>query len=53
MLLQSDIFSLGVILIELLLPFKTDMERIRTIEAARRCQFPENLPLTHQKLLQQ
>lgn len=38
---KSDVYSLGVILIELLLPFSTDMERIQTIKKVRS---GENLP---------
>lgn len=41
---QSDVYSLGIILLELLIPFNTDMERLKTIEAARKGIFPQNLP---------
>lgn len=43
-ILQSDIFSLGIILLELLIPFNTDMERLKIIEAARKGIFPSNIP---------
>uniref|UniRef100_A0A182QR26 non-specific serine/threonine protein kinase n=1 Tax=Anopheles farauti TaxID=69004 RepID=A0A182QR26_9DIPT len=37
---KSDIYSLGIILLELLVPFSTDMERAETIKQVRRGQFP-------------
>ncbi|PVD30201.1 hypothetical protein C0Q70_09463 [Pomacea canaliculata] len=36
-----DVFSLGVILLELLMPFSTGMERITTLQNARKGKFPE------------
>jgi len=33
--IQSDIYSLGIVLLELLNPFDTDMERYKTIETLR------------------
>lgn len=38
--LKIDIFSLGLILLELLIPFSTQMERIRTLQDAKRQVFP-------------
>jgi len=32
---QSDIYSLGIVLMELLRPFKTEMERYKSIDALR------------------
>lgn len=49
--LQSDVYSLGIILLELLIPFNTDMERLKTIEAARKGTFPQNLPPKFLELL--
>lgn len=49
--MQSDLYSLGIILIELLIPFKTDMERVKTIENARKGIFPPELPKRYVKLL--
>ncbi|XP_050080287.1 eukaryotic translation initiation factor 2-alpha kinase 1-like [Anopheles maculipalpis] len=40
---KSDIYSLGIILLELLVPFSTDMERAETIKQVRRGQFPSDL----------
>uniref|UniRef100_A0A182WG09 non-specific serine/threonine protein kinase n=1 Tax=Anopheles minimus TaxID=112268 RepID=A0A182WG09_9DIPT len=40
---QSDIYSLGIILLELLVPLTTDMERAATIQQVRRGQFPPDL----------
>ncbi|GAB0086074.1 eukaryotic translation initiation factor 2-alpha kinase 1 [Sergentomyia squamirostris] len=41
---KSDIYSLGIILLELLIPFFTHMERVRVIDAAKCGQMPQNLP---------
>ncbi|XP_008060808.1 eukaryotic translation initiation factor 2-alpha kinase 3 [Carlito syrichta] len=43
---KVDIFSLGLILFELLYPFSTQMERVRTLSDVRNLQFP---PLFTQK----
>uniref|UniRef100_A0A182T6Q3 Protein kinase domain-containing protein n=1 Tax=Anopheles maculatus TaxID=74869 RepID=A0A182T6Q3_9DIPT len=40
---KSDIYSLGIILLELLVPFSTDMERAETIKQVRRGEFPTDL----------
>lgn len=49
--LQSDLFSLGIILLELLIPFKTNMERAKTIQNAREGILPDDLPKRYFKLL--
>ncbi|XP_061599130.1 eukaryotic translation initiation factor 2-alpha kinase 3 [Cololabis saira] len=38
---KVDIYSLGLILFELLFPFSTQMERVRTLTEVRALQFPE------------
>uniref|UniRef100_A0A1A8EKP9 Eukaryotic translation initiation factor 2-alpha kinase 3 n=1 Tax=Nothobranchius korthausae TaxID=1143690 RepID=A0A1A8EKP9_9TELE len=38
---KVDIYSLGLILFELLYPFRTQMERVRTLMEVRGLQFPE------------
>ncbi|XP_049292116.1 eukaryotic translation initiation factor 2-alpha kinase 1-like [Anopheles funestus] len=40
---KSDVYSLGIILLELLVPFSTDMERAETIKQVRRGEFPPGL----------
>ncbi|KAI9564513.1 hypothetical protein GHT06_008252 [Daphnia sinensis] len=41
---KSDIYSLGIVLLELLNPFETDMERYKTIENLRaRCEISEEV----------
>ncbi|XP_059622716.1 eukaryotic translation initiation factor 2-alpha kinase 3-like [Phlebotomus argentipes] len=40
---KSDIYSLGVILLELLIPFRTDMERARVMDDAKNGQLPSSL----------
>lgn len=49
---KSDIYSLGVVLIELLIKFGTDMERVRTIENARKGILPTILNKRSSKLIQ-
>uniref|UniRef100_A0A1B6DK79 non-specific serine/threonine protein kinase n=1 Tax=Clastoptera arizonana TaxID=38151 RepID=A0A1B6DK79_9HEMI len=39
---KVDIYSLGIILFELLVPFKTQMERMKTLTDLRLNMFPEN-----------
>jgi len=39
---KTDIYSLGILLFELLWPFKTGMERIKTLTNIRNGKFPEN-----------
>ncbi|XP_053676798.1 eukaryotic translation initiation factor 2-alpha kinase 1-like [Anopheles nili] len=48
---KSDIYSLGIILLELLVPFSTDMERAETIKQVRRSQFPSDLDRDFMSLL--
>jgi translation initiation factor 2-alpha kinase 3 len=38
-----DIYSLGVILLELLVPFATDMERCRVLDKAKNGELPPEL----------
>ncbi|XP_056151825.1 eukaryotic translation initiation factor 2-alpha kinase 3 [Lampris incognitus] len=38
---KVDIYSLGLIMFELLFPFRTQMERVRTLTEVRTLQFPE------------
>lgn len=38
---KVDIYSLGIILFELLVPFSTDMERIKTLTDIKAQKFPE------------
>ena len=37
-----DIYSLGLILFELLVPFSTQMERMQTMSEARKLKFPDH-----------
>jgi len=39
---KTDIYSLGILLFELLWPFKTGMERIKTLTNIRNGKFPDN-----------
>lgn len=48
---KSDIYSLGVVLVELMMPFNTDMERIRTVETVRRNEVPEKFNPAYAMLL--
>lgn len=41
--LQSDMYSLGVILLELFQPFGTEMERAQVLTGVRNGQIPESL----------
>ncbi|XP_068083730.1 eukaryotic translation initiation factor 2-alpha kinase isoform X2 [Anabrus simplex] len=53
---KVDIYSLGLILFELLVPFGTQMERIRTLMDLRQNKFPKDFPHCYAKeyeLLQQ
>ncbi|KAG7459018.1 hypothetical protein MATL_G00226760 [Megalops atlanticus] len=47
---KVDIYSLGLILFELLCPFRTQMERVRTLTEVRSLQFP---PVFAQKNIQE
>lgn len=44
---KVDIYSLGIILFELLIPFSTEMERIKALTNLRKSIFPENFSLQH------
>lgn len=48
---KSDIYSLGIILLELLVPLSTEMERGKTIENLRREIFPEEHVNGHYRTL--
>ncbi len=48
---KVDIYSLGVILFELLVPFQTQMERVHSLRAIRNLNFPPNFPETPESLL--
>uniref|UniRef100_A0A182N7B5 non-specific serine/threonine protein kinase n=1 Tax=Anopheles dirus TaxID=7168 RepID=A0A182N7B5_9DIPT len=45
---KVDIYSLGLILFELLVSFGTEMERICTLKSVRKSTFPDNFELDHQ-----
>ncbi|XP_026280296.1 eukaryotic translation initiation factor 2-alpha kinase [Frankliniella occidentalis] len=44
---KVDIYSLGLILFELLMPFGTEMERIQIMQSLHRQKFPPDFPVTH------
>lgn len=48
---KSDIYSLGIILLELLVPFSTDMERANTIKQVRSGKLPENINVNYRSIL--
>ena len=48
---KVDIYSLGVILFELLVPFQTQMERIISLRSIRNLNFPPNFPETAESKL--
>ncbi|KAK2583655.1 hypothetical protein KPH14_009590 [Odynerus spinipes] len=52
---KVDIYSLGIILFELLIPFATEMERVITLNNLRKLLFPEdfevNYPAEHELLI--
>uniref|UniRef100_A0A182Q1T6 non-specific serine/threonine protein kinase n=1 Tax=Anopheles farauti TaxID=69004 RepID=A0A182Q1T6_9DIPT len=45
---KVDIYSLGLILFELLVSFGTEMERICTLKSVRKSKFPDNFEEDHQ-----
>ncbi|CAG9784683.1 unnamed protein product [Diatraea saccharalis] len=47
---KSDMYSLGIILLELVAPFSTDMERVKTIEDLRKGQIPAHLTANYPKI---
>lgn len=48
-LLQSDMYSLGIVLLELLMLMKTRMERSKIIGALQAGQIPDSLKANHPK----
>ena len=48
-LLQSDLYSLGIVLYELMQPFKTDMERSKMVGQLRVENIPPELCITAPK----
>lgn len=48
---KSDIYSMGIILLELLIPLETDMERADLIKQVRKQQFPKDLDREYVELL--
>lgn len=48
---KSDIYSLGIILLELLIPLRTDMERAHTIRDVRKGIIPQNIPTNFKSLI--
>lgn len=52
---QSDIYSMGIVLVELLVGFKTDMERIKTIESVKKAKddskLPDQIPIQFRSLI--
>lgn len=44
---KVDIFSLGVIFCEMLLPFSTEMERIQVLTKIKTCSFPTYFKTNH------
>ncbi|XP_058832900.1 eukaryotic translation initiation factor 2-alpha kinase 1-like [Topomyia yanbarensis] len=48
---KSDIYSLGIILLELLMAFNTDMERAEMIKQVRKGKFPTDLDAEYSALL--
>ncbi|XP_026490449.1 eukaryotic translation initiation factor 2-alpha kinase 1-like [Vanessa tameamea] len=47
---KSDMYSLGIILLEMVEPFGTDMERVKTITGLRKGQIPANLTANYPKI---
>lgn len=46
---KVDIFSMGVILFELITPFRTDSERLQAIDRLRDCPFPKEVDASIEK----
>ena len=44
---KVDIYSLGIILFELLIPFQTEMERFNTLNNLKNSIFPDNFALQY------
>ncbi|VEN61732.1 unnamed protein product, partial [Callosobruchus maculatus] len=49
---QSDMYSLGIVLFELVENFRTDMERVEYITELRKGHIPSKLFVTHPELAQ-
>ncbi|CAK1549596.1 unnamed protein product [Leptosia nina] len=47
---KSDLYSLGIILLEMVEPFSTDMERVKTITDLRKGQIPAHLTANYPKI---
>lgn len=47
---KSDMYSLGIILLEMVEPFSTDMERVKTITDLRKGQIPAHLTANYPKI---
>ncbi|XP_063375971.1 eukaryotic translation initiation factor 2-alpha kinase 1-like [Cydia fagiglandana] len=47
---KSDMYSLGIILLEMIEPFSTDMERVKTITDLRKGQIPAHLTANYPKI---
>ncbi|CAH2105059.1 unnamed protein product [Euphydryas editha] len=47
---KSDMYSLGIILLEMVEPFSTDMERVKTITDLRKGQIPAQLTANYPKI---
>ncbi|GBP46838.1 Eukaryotic translation initiation factor 2-alpha kinase 1 [Eumeta japonica] len=47
---KSDMYSLGIVLLEMVEIFVTDMERVKTIEDLRKGQIPAHLTVSHPKI---
>lgn len=46
---KSDVYSLGIVLVELLVQTKTEMERVEIIDGLKREQIPTSLAIAHPK----
>lgn len=44
---KVDIFALGVIFFEMLIPFKTEMERIKVLSNVREKRFPSDIQASY------
>lgn len=44
---KVDIWALGLVLAELLIPFNTEMERVTSLKALRDHKFPKDFVKTH------
>ncbi|KAJ8681162.1 hypothetical protein QAD02_016949 [Eretmocerus hayati] len=46
---KSDIYSFGIVLLELLVPMQTSMECIKIVESLKAGEVPSTIPLSHMK----